>query len=493
VIKLRWLQAASRLLKRYGPRSFSGRILLALAAGVVLAQSISAVIWYTQWRADGELRVREVSQHMAYRVASTVQFFTSLPTAYRHVVLDQLRDMGGTRFFVSLNREFIRINDLPDNALKAIVIDEFHLALKKQLGIAPEAVSIQFSSPSDLHVLNNETLIEDLPPRWRDITLRVQPEGSPILVLQLPVSEGEWLYLATVMPDVEFLSETSPLSSDRLMTLVLSLVTVLLLGVWIVRTLIRPLRRLAKAAESFGQGETKALPEQGSTELVAAARAFNAMQARIQRYLDDRERLFASISHDLKTPITRLRLRAEMLDNESQREAMIRDLEDLDLLVKGALQSVRETDIHENRVQVDLGRMLEGMAEGAALSGKSIHLLGHQVAPYLGKPLALKRCIGNVLDNALYYGIEATVTVTDSGNQLIISIHDQGPGIPEAQQERVFQPYIRLADHSSHPGMGLGLSISRNIARAHGGEVSLRNHPQGGLVVTITLPKEVSD
>jgi signal transduction histidine kinase len=493
VIKLRWSNTLKRLLNRYGPRSLSGRILLALAAGVVLAQSISAVIWYTQWRADGELRVREVSQHMAYRVASTVQFFTSLPTAYRHVVLDQLRDMGGTRFFVSLNREFIHINDLPDNSLKAIVIEEFHLALKKQLGIDPASVSIEFSRPADLHVLNNETLIEDLPPRWRDITLRVKPDGSPILVLQLPISEGEWLYLATVMPDVEFLSETSPLSRERLVTLVLSLVTVLLLGVWIVRTLIRPLRRLAKAAESFGQGENNPLPEDGSTELVAAAKAFNAMQGRIQRYLDDRERLFASISHDLKTPITRLRLRAEMLDNDQQRDAMTRDLEDLDLLVKGALQSVKDTDIHENRVEVDLARILEGMAEGAALAGKTIRLVGHQVDTYLGKPLALKRCIGNVLDNALYYGKEATVTVTDSGTQLIISIHDQGPGIPEAQQERVFQPYTRLADHSTHPGMGLGLSISRNIARAHGGEISLRNHPQGGLVVTITLPRGSSD
>jgi signal transduction histidine kinase len=293
-----------------------------------------------------------------------------------------------------------------------------------------------------------------------------------------------------VMPDAQFLDAASPLSTERLMSLVISLMVILLLGVWIVRVLLRPLRQLVRALESFGKGEQKHLPERGSQEVITAAKAFNAMQGRIQRYLDDREKLFASISHDLKTPITRLRLRAEMLEDDKQREAMARDLEDLDIMVKGALQSVKDTDIHENRVEVDLWRMMLYMADGADIAGKKIELSGQQRQPYLGKPLALKRCIGNLLDNALYYGKEAYVTVTDSDVALIISIRDQGPGIPDSQLVRVFQPYTRLTtDHSNHPGMGLGLSISRNIARAHGGEVSLRNHPQGGLVVTVTLPR----
>ncbi|MDN2659313.1 MULTISPECIES: ATP-binding protein [Neptunomonas] len=484
-MKPRFLQ---RLIK--SPLTLTSRILIALAAGVILAQTISAVVWYTQWRADSELRVREVSQHMAFRVASTVQFFTSLPTSYRHVVLNQLRDMGGTRFFVTLNREYIHIKDLPDSPLKTVVVNEFQQALKKQLGIDPDTVHIKFSRPADLHVLNNETLLDDLPARWADLSLLVRPSGSPILVMQLPISDKEWLYLATVMPDAQFLDAASPLSTERLMSLVISLMVILLLGVWIVRVLLRPLRQLVRALESFGKGEQKHLPERGSQEVITAAKAFNAMQGRIQRYLDDREKLFASISHDLKTPITRLRLRAEMLEDDKQREAMARDLEDLDIMVKGALQSVKDTDIHENRVEVDLWRMMLYMADGADIAGKKIELSGQQRQPYLGKPLALKRCIGNLLDNALYYGKEAYVTVTDSDVALIISIRDQGPGIPDSQLVRVFQPYTRLTtDHSNHPGMGLGLSISRNIARAHGGEVSLRNHPQGGLVVTVTLPR----
>ena len=473
------------------PRSLAGRILLVLALGVVLAQLISSAIWLTQWRADSELRVREVSRHMAFRVASTVQFFTSLPNAYRHVVLDQLRDMGGTRFFVTLNREQIRIKDLPDTNLKLAVVDEFHQALQQQLGVDQSEVFIAFSRPADLNVLNNETRLLDLPERWASHSLMIHPgDDSPILVIQLPISGQEWLYLATLLPDRRFLDDSSPLSTERLISLLISLATVMLLGVWIVRMLTRPMRRLARAVERFGQGEVKPLPEKGSQEVVAAARAFNAMQLRIQRYLNDRERLFASISHDLKTPITRLRLRAEMLEQEDQREAFCRDLEDLDMMVKGSLQSVRDTDIHENPTAVDLYRMLELMRDSAALAGLQVSLGGERLQPYLAKPLALKRCLGNLLDNALYYGERAEVSLEESEQEIRVRIRDQGPGIPEDKLDRVFQPYTRLTpDHSGHPGMGLGLSIARNIARAHGGEVRLQNHPEGGLEACLRLPR----
>lgn len=473
------------------PSSLSGRILAVLALGVLLAQLISAGIWLTQWQADAESRVRQVSKHMAFRVASTIRFFTSLPTAYRHIVLDQLRDMGGTRFFVTLNREFIQVNDLPDTKLKLAVIDEYHQALQQQLGIDPSDVHIAFSWPDDLHVLNNQTLLLDLPERWADLSLLTGPVESPILVLQIAINDKEWLYLATLMPDADFLENHAPLSKERLISLLSSLAVVLFFGVFIVRMLVRPLRRLAKAVERFGHGEACQLEETGPQEVVAAAKAFNAMQQRIQRYLDDRERLFASISHDLKTPITRLRLRAEMLDDEAHRDAFTRDLEDLDLMVKGALQSVRETDIHENQVEVDIWRMLSHMKEGAGIANMEVKLTGKQVYPYRGKPLALKRCIGNLLDNALYYGKRAHVHVTDTEQRLCIHIRDEGPGIPPDKLDRVFTPYTRLTtDHAGHPGMGLGLSISRNIVRAHGGEIRLTNHPEGGLEVELLLPRE---
>ena len=470
--------------------SLFSRILVALAAGVILAQVISATIWVTQWRADSEQRVREVSRHMAFRVSSTVQFFSSLPQAYRHVVLDQLRDMGGTRFFVTVNREFIELDDMANSNLKAVVLEEFHQALFQQLGTAEEEVHIAFTMPNDLKVLNNETYLKDLPSRWADLSLLQGSVQVPILALQLKVSDNEWLYLATMMPSAEFLADHWPLSAERIFSLVISLLTVLVFGFFIVQMLVRPLRELSNAAQRFGQGDMEPLEEHGSDEVVSATRAFNAMQDRIQRYLDDRERLFASISHDLKTPITRLRLRAEMLDNDKDRENFTRDLEDLDLMVKGALQSVKDTDIHENPVEVDVWRLLEGMVEGAELNKMSMTLKGQRPEPFRGKPLALKRALTNLVDNALYYGKAVEVVVEDSPEALVLKVKDRGPGIPEDKLESVFQPYTRLSpSRVTQLGMGLGLAISRNIIRAHGGEVILSNRSQGGLEALVTLPR----
>ncbi|MEL0612239.1 ATP-binding protein [Marinomonas arenicola] len=482
------MNSINQRIKRWS-NSLTGQILIIMALGVASAQFISSTIWLRQLNSDTEKNVLEVSRHMSYRIASTVSYFTSLPRNYRHIVIDQLQSMGGTRFFVTLNREEIRINELHDSPLMDIVKNQVESTLVKQLGI--HNAKIAFSSPDDLHVINNHTLLTDLPERWGNHSLLVKPLTPPIIIIQIPINDKDWLYLASLMPDPYFLDGTSALTGERLFTMTVSVITVLLLSLLILRRVTRPLAMLARAAERFGQGDSKPLKEYGSVEVRNTARAFNDMQARIQRYLNDRERLFASISHDLKTPITRLRLRAELLDEDDTREAMIRDLEDLDMLVKGALQSVKETDIHENRVELDILRMLKDMQSTANLSTEKLTISGQLNHPYIGKPLAIKRCLGNLIDNALYYGATATVLIEDSENDLCIRICDQGPGIPSEQIDKMFQPYTRLTpDHSGHPGgMGLGLSIARNIARAHGGEVVLSNLPEKGLEARLWLPR----
>ena len=478
-----------RLLGDARHSSLSTHFLLLLAVGIITAQLISSAIWYAQWRSDTNNTVRDMSEHMAYRIASTASFFTSLPNTYRHVVLDQLRDMGGTRFFVSLNRERIRITDLSDSQRKAIVVDSVQRILHEQLGLK-ENVTVEFSRAEDLHVLNNETRLLDLPENWGASSLLYKPLDAPILVVQIQVSDSEWLYLASLMPDPMFLDGQSPLSLERVFSLLVSLVVVLALGFLFVRSLTRPLRQLTAAMEQFGRGESVQVPETGSKELVATARAVNDMQERIQRYLDDRQRLFASISHDLKTPITRLRLRAELLQKEEVRQAFRGDLEDLDIMVKASLQCVKDTDIHETPVEVDLGRLLRTLQEGAGLVGGELQLPDDLNCLYRGKPLALKRCIGNLIDNAIYYGECAEVSVLDSNSTLVLIIRDHGPGIPDDKIERAFEPYTRLGPHTAlQSGHGLGLSIARNIARAHGGEITLANHPDGGLEATLILPR----
>lgn len=470
------------------PSSINQRIFTVLALGVVLAQLLSTVIWSAQWKSEYEQRIQEMGQGLAGRVVATAEYFIALPHSYRRVVLDQLRDMGGTRFFVTLNETKIDVLDRVDSNAKLVLKDQFEQVFSKQLTQVDD-YWVEFSLPSDLHVLNNQTLLGDIPDRWGRQTLSMEPFDAPILVVQIPIAEGQWLYVATVTQMLLLEKSGSPLSRDRVMSLVASFVAVMLLGVWVVRSLTLPMRELGKASEYFGRGELYEVSERGSSEVQAVTRAFNAMQQKIQRYLNDRERLFAAISHDLKTPITRMRLRAEMLEDERSREAFSQDLEDMDLMVKGAIQSVKDTDIHENQTDLNVHRMLVLFRENAILAGHDLQLRGDKVTSFVGKPLALKRCIGNVLDNAFHYGDLVIVETQLTDTQLCIDVVDNGPGIPEGSLTEVFQPYKRLRPNQGHAeGQGLGLAIARNIARANGGDIKLQNRKQRGLRASLVLP-----
>ena len=154
------------------------------------------------------------------------------------------------------------------------------------------------------------------------------------------------------------------------------------------------------------------LVEEGASELITATQAFNRMQLRLRRYIDDREHLFSAISHDLKTPITRLRLRAELIDDEDKIEKFNRDLDELEMMVKGALQTVKDTDLHENLIQVDLAEVLQSIAERHNSKRTKVHLLDTKIAPLTGKPLALKRCLSNLIDNGVKYGHEVNIIVS---------------------------------------------------------------------------------
>ncbi|MEH6453360.1 MAG: sensor histidine kinase, partial [Psychromonas sp.] len=179
-----------------------------------------------------------------------------------------------------------------------------------------------------------------------------------------------------------------------------------------------------------------------------------------------------------------LRLRAELLDSEVQTEAFNQDLDDLEMLVKGALQTVKDTDIHENIQSVDVIKLLEHISSSQP---DKIKIISEKVSPYRGKPLALKRCLANLIDNGVKYGDSVNIYVTDSPEQLQLLIQDHGPGIPPAELENIFTPYRRL--HDDHEGYGLGLGISRNIIHAHNGHLHLINRDKGGLEVIITLPR----
>lgn len=470
-------------LKRLKPTSLLSRMLLVLLLGVALAQGISSLFWSYRFQQTENQGLKATSQNLAMNLASTVHFFESLPLRYRHIVLDQLRNMGGTRFFVSLNRERIHITPSAPSWGKRLVIDQVDQVLHQQLNHSRKIIT-SFASAKTLKVLNNHTLMTDLPRSWAHYSLTSEPLNPPILVTQIEIKPDEWIYLAALLPAPYMMLDQPGISSRQILNFLLTTGFICLFTFLLVRSQTKPLNKLANAASQLSLNLYQSpLREEGSSEVIQATRAFNTMQEKLKRYLDDREQLFRSISHDLKTPITRLRLRTELLDDTSVIESFTRDLDELEIMTKGALQTVKETDIHENLQDIDIRALLELACE---THREHITITGQPQGLYRGKPLAIKRCIGNIIDNGIKYGKELSISLFDSPSQLRIEFVDQGPGIPIERQHDIFMPYVRL--NKKVEGNGLGLGISRNIIHAHGGHIALENQPERGLKVTLILP-----
>ncbi|MGS4883159.1 ATP-binding protein [Photobacterium damselae] len=474
-------------LKSLWPKSLLARTLWLTLLAVFFAQLISTMIWYSQSKQRDLKGLESTSASMATMFASTVNFFQSLPTEYRHIVLDQLRNMGGTRFFVSFNSEEIRITPIANSELKQAAISTFETVLHDKLP-QQDQIKVEFSRPETLHVLKNDILLSDLPKSWAHYTLSLEPLSPPILVVQIQLEHNQWLYIAALLPAPYMMLEDQIMTSHQVFSLLFTTLLLLVFTYLMISKQTKPLKRLANAANALSLDIYQPpIKEEGASEIVTATRAFNRMQLRLMRYIDDREKLFSSISHDLKTPITRLRLRAELIDDESKIEKFNRDLDELEMMVKGALQCVRDTDLHENLVIVDVLDILHHIAEGHNSQQRKVRILEKPIALLMAKPLALKRCFTNLIDNGVKYGERVTVLISDESDALVLIIKDQGKGIPLEQQDAVFEPYYRLAKDKD--GHGLGMGIARNIVRAHGGDLTIHNANDGGLEVKVFLPR----
>jgi signal transduction histidine kinase len=472
------------------PHSLLGRMLLLTLLAVLLAQTLSSVIWLSQLRETQMEGVVTSARSLAHSMSASVSYFRSLPLAYRPLVLDQLRSMGGTRFFVSLNDKPLSMRVLGPSPRREAVVSAVETVLHQQLG-EQVSLTVQFVTPQDLRIFNSGLALDDLPRSWAHYALTLEPVNPPVMVTQIHLGDGEWLYIASLLPEPYTSLDEEGLPAQQLLFIGLTSAFLLVFIGLLVHWQSRPLKRLAQAARELSLGEEpeKPLTEGGGSEVVEVSRAFNAMRDRISRYLTERSLLFSAISHDLRTPITRLRLRVELLEDETLHARFNRDLDELDLLVKGALQCVKDTDIHENIERVDLNQVLDCLVEpylGQGGTGR-VTLEGQARRSYRGKPLALKRCMGNLIDNALKYGDRAHVFVEDSAKAFVLHVDDEGPGVPAQRLETVFEPHVRLS--SNQQGYGLGLGIARNIAHSHGGEITLQNLPAGGLRVTLYLPR----
>ena len=233
-----------------------------------------------------------------------------------------------------------------------------------------------------------------------------------------------------------------------------------------------------------------ALDERGPREVHRAARAFNDMQTRLRSFIDDRTRMLAAISHDLRTPITRMRLRAEFVEDDEQRRKMLADLGEMEAMIAATLSFAREDAAGEAQVPLDLADLLQSLCDAAVDAGHAASYSGARRFPFNGAPTGLKRAFGNLLDNAIKYGGVARVTLKPSEESVTVTVEDDGPGIPPEELEKVFTAFYRVEGSRSREtgGVGLGLAVVRTIVHAHGGEVALENRREGGLRAVVTLP-----
>ena len=312
---------------------------------------------------------------------------------------------------------------------------------------------------------------------------------------------GETLIVSLQLPDKSWLNFAAPIDSPEpfwslrfVLSLAVMLLAVSALSFLVVHHLTQPLRTFARAARRLGT-DVKAPPiaESGPAEVREAIHAFNEMQDRIRRFVEDRTQMLAAISHDLGTPITRLRLRAEFVEDEEQQKKMLTDLDDMEKMIFSTLSFSRDEAAHEPRAMVDLRTLLQRVCNDMGDAGHPITMdIDDEAVPFSCRPVALRRALTNLIDNATKYGQRARVSLDNDPRGVLIWIDDDGPGIPGKFHRDVFKPFQRLEESRSREsgGTGLGLTVARTIVRAHGGDIELANRSDGGLRVSIRLPHE---
>ncbi|HRJ68648.1 MAG TPA: ATP-binding protein [Beijerinckiaceae bacterium] len=317
---------------------------------------------------------------------------------------------------------------------------------------------------------------------------RRAPDDPHLALVSMRLPDDTWLNVSIVTVTPRSVEGHGTLLSTTLMAIGAVLVSMLM-----VRWLTRPLSTFAEAAKTFsGSGAPVAVPEDGPRELRDLASAFNEMQRRIARLVEDRTQALAAVSHDLKTPITRLRFRAEDITDAALRSAITADLSEMERMLDQTLAYLRGERTDERMQPVDLVAILATVCADISDDGGATTLTGAGSAVISGRRLSLKRAFGNLIENAVKYGYRADVSVTEVGGTVVVAVADAGPGIRPEDRERALAPFVRLEPSRNQDtgGFGLGLTIAYAIVASHAGTLTLADGVDGGLLVTVCLPRD---
>jgi signal transduction histidine kinase len=428
--------------RRLLPGSLFSRVTLIIVVGLAVAQLLT----FAAIRYERNLALRELMMIGIERdIASSVAILDRLPAAERAVWLDRL-ERRNYRFVLGGSAEGGEPGSEASRQFAKAIVDAmrpFEIVKVGEVAWPPEGLQVQ---------------------------VRLS-DGSSVVVHAMRVG--------------------MPVSSWVMWVLVIQLL-VLAVCAWVaVRLVTRPLAQLSAAADDLGPDlKAQSLAEEGPTEVAHAARAFNAMQQRIAGYMAERVEILAAISHDLQTPITRMRLRTDLMDNAHDRDKFRQDLDAMHSLVREGVTYART--LHgatEPPLRIDADALLESMVADYEDVGRQVQLEGKAGAPIVSRPNALRRILMNLIDNALKFGSDVRLRVHAEGGQLVLSVLDNGPGIPPDELEAVLKPFYRVESsrNRSTGGTGLGLAIAHQLAMAMGAELTLHNRTEGGLEARLAL------
>ncbi|WP_439528780.1 ATP-binding protein [Pannonibacter sp.] len=469
---------------RLYPRSFGGQLIALLLIALIASQGFAI------WLFAGERRVaiyEAIGDGVILRAATLVPLLDSADSPMRDQIL-KAASTPVTRFWIGAEPVVgAPGRSSPERRLEDALAEE--LGNDKDIRVQLIGRSRNPPSPEHRPRSDNDTARDKRIEKQRE---RADKQAERIrrtllaINFSVPLADGTWLNVTT---------NHRPPPSGAFQTLLLQIAlmaaAIILIVAVTIRQVSQPLRALAGASDRLGRGEdVSPLPVAGPREVRQTIQAFNAMQERLSRFVRDRTRMLAAISHDLRTPITSLRIRAEFIEDEEDREKFIATLDEMAAMTEATLAFARDDAVGEDRQAIDIPALLEALAGDQTDMGHNVRLMATTPVILACRPLALKRALRNLIENAVRYGTVARVTQSVEDGQVRLTIDDEGPGIPEDRLSDVFEPFVRLETSRSGEtgGIGLGLAIARSIIHAHGGTITLENRAEGGLRASVLLP-----
>ena len=478
-------------LRAIWPRRLAAQLIALLLFALVASQVVSLVILLDERR--HALRAADRAQVLA-RTASIVRLMEATPPAlHPHI----LRTASSPRLHFWVDRDHAvdatveanrhnplqqRLDDLLEGSGQQVLVEltdergEMWDWFERRRDESDEGESVDGDRPFRQTAAVAEWRREQRR-KWRHMSL----------IASVLLTDGRWLNVETRLPRASPAAALPSLIGTGVMAVAISVIVVLM-----IRRMTRPMADLAAAAERLGRGEAvPPVPERGPEDVRQTTRAFNRMHDRLQRFVQDRTRMLAAISHDLRTPLTSLRLRAEFVDDDETRSKILETLDEMERMTEATLAFAREEARREDTRTVDLAALVDSLCEDLRDLDMDVTYSGPPSLLYPCRSVSLKRAVRNLIENAVAYGQRARVTLARVDQEVSIAIDDDGPGIPEADFERVFAPFVRLEESRSQEtgGIGLGMAIARSIVRGHGGDITLANRAEGGLRAAIHLPR----